>query len=447
MELVPAGVAPAGKERVSRDFAVRFTQSAEQLNATLQGRLQLQLLTAATCADEQVPWSVHTLRETADAVSGAGGVPWRFTADAFAEWQRVGTHLMALSGARVLSWDVLLDGEAARNAYEADAAAAAATTADPVLARRLAGGISANMSTGVREAPFAGASYLPLWDTMPPSARGLVGFDVMSAGSSPERRAAIATALATGALSATDLLPSTYAAGAVYAPSTLLYAPGVPLAGTLAPDGSPLTRPFGICVLGFEWASLVEEALPEYAHDIRAVITSASGRTATLTLSVSGVAAVAPANDVHDAAMDAWAHAFDLTLGGDAWRITLYPTKGPFANDAMREYARDTGIIVACVALCGLFFAFYEFVVRGRFGVLLAALMRNLGHVTEMKAAVEAASAAAVRQKDEFVSMVSHEVCACVQRRPPFCLWFADVAPLSVRSARRSTRCRAPACC
>jgi hypothetical protein len=246
---------------------------------------------------------------------------------------------------------------------------------------------------------------------------------MLSVGSTPERRAACDTAVATGAPAATDLLRGTLIAGGVYAPASIVFAPA------LAPGAPPGTQPFGMCVLAFEWAGLLADSLPEYAGDITAVLTSASGRQATLQLSGTGVTALEPGgDDLHDRSLDAWVQTFSMQLGGEAWGLALYPMSGPMDGNSLREPERNAGVIVACVTACALLFAFYELHVWRRSGVLIAALAANLKEVVAMKAEVVERAAAQEasaqqrlltdgnRQKDEFVSMVSHEArnAACV---------------------------------
>jgi hypothetical protein len=414
--------AGAGRARVVRDFAERFAESADQLSATLQARLELQLLACATCASQQATAAVHAL------AASNGSSAWRWDAATFAEFQAFGAQLMALSHASTLSWDVLLAGPAQRAAYEAEAAAAAAAgELDATLTRRLAGGLSESLNT-TAVAPAALAShYLPIWDYLPATGRIFVNFDTLSVGSTPERREACDTAVATGAPAATDLLRGTLIAGGVYAPASVIFAPA------LAPGAPPGTQPFGMCMLAFEWAGLLADSLPEYARDITAVITSASGRQATLQLSGTGVTALEPGGDLHDRSLDAWVQTSSMQLGGEAWGLALYPMSGPMDGNSLREPERNAGVIVACVTACALLFAFYELHVQRRSGVLIAALAANLKEVVAMQAEVERAAAQEAsaqqrlladgnRQKDEFVSMVSHEArnAACVlalQRR------------------------------
>jgi hypothetical protein len=429
-------------------YAERFQQSAAQLNATLQARLEIQLMAAVTCASQQAATAVHAL------AASNGSSAWRWDAAAYDEFQArialacgarvaadvrrallstfharrrraaldtpcralqlLGSQLVALSHARTLNWNVLLVGEAQRAAYEAAATEAAGGLPDALLAHRLAGGLSDNLTATAPSPVALSPRYLPIFDLIPASGRSLVNFDILSSGSTPERRAACDTAAATGVPAATDLLRGTFLAGGVYAPATTVFAPA------LAPGAPVGTPPFGVCALSFEWAAILADALPAYAGDIAAVITSASGRQATLQLTSSGATALEPGGDLHDRSLDAWVQTFSMQLGGDAWSLTLYPTCGPTDNHSLEEPERNAGVIVACVTACALIFAFYELHVRRRSGVLIAALAANLKEVVAMKAEVERAAAQEAsaqqrlltegnRQKDEFVSMVSHE--------------------------------------
>ncbi len=455
-----------GRARVVNLFAERFKQSAAQLNATLQARLEIQLQAAATCASQQAATAVHAL------AASNGSSAWRWDAAAYEEFQVraasrsdaprcprftrrlrdalntpchtlqvLGSQLVALSHVRTLNWNVLLVGAAQRAAYEAAAAAAAGGLSDALLAHRLVGGLSDNLTATAPSPVAPSPRYLPIFDLIPASGRALINFDILSSGSTPERRAACDTAVATGVPAATDLLRGTFLAGGVYAPATTVFAPA------LAP-GPVGTPPFGVCALSFEWAAILADALPAYAGDVAAVITSASGRQATLQLSSSGATALEPGGDLHDRALDAWAQTFSMQLGGDAWSLALYPTRGPTDGDGLDEPKRNAGVIAACVTACACIFAFYELHVRRRSGVLIAALAANLKEVVAMKAEVERAAAQEAsaqqrmltegnRQKDEFVSMVSHEArtrCRC-------CLLYsaavADLADFRCRSARR----------
>ncbi len=129
------------------------------------------MLAASTCASQQATAAVHAL------AASNGSSAWRWDAATFAQFQAFGAQLMALSHARTLSWGVLLVGPAQRAAYEAEAAAAAATgELDLTLTHRLAGGLSESLNT-TAVAPAALASqYLPIGDYVPATGRILVNF-------------------------------------------------------------------------------------------------------------------------------------------------------------------------------------------------------------------------------------------------------------------------------
>ncbi len=389
-----------------------FTQTADEVKRTLQGRLLEQLISAQSCAHEQA---------RLQPPSGAP-IPWRFDPEAFEAFQDLNQFNLGVSEARIISWSYVVP-EAQLTTYEAASAAAAAAAAngstalDPMLIERLSLRLqgTSNTSEPVLAPPATGGlPHLARWDVAPPDGRFLVQVDVMTTGA--DRLAALTQLFAPRNVTATDLLPRVLLAANEYQPGVVLYAPGM--------VGSAASRQVvGVCHIGFEWQTQFAHSLPEFIS-ITVVVTSPSGRQTTMT--VHGEDVTPEPGDTHDAAFGAYDNTFTVLLGGNSWTIALYPTRALLEGNMDSTPATNAIIIVLVVSGFGLCFALYELYMRKRRNKLLDALAARLSEVIVLKAEVERASAHekvvqqqaledGIRQKDMFVSMVSHEVrCACL---------------------------------
>ena len=132
-------------------FELRFDGSAQQVNATLVGALNLKLLAATTCAQQMVHATLTT--------------PYgQFEPELEAQFQQVVAPLVATSGA-LFMYQCALVTNATRAAFEAGAAASAARTLNPAVAASLAFGINdvfGSNSTTPHHANESQAYFLPL---------------------------------------------------------------------------------------------------------------------------------------------------------------------------------------------------------------------------------------------------------------------------------------------
>ncbi len=403
----------AGIKQNNARFGGVFAQAADEVKRTLQGRLLDQLITVQSCAHEQA-----RLQPPAGAPS-----PWRFDPEAFEAFQDLNQFNLGVSAARIISWSYAVP-EAQLATYEAASAAAAAAAAngstalDPMLIERLSLRLqgTSNTSEPVLAPPATGGlPHLARWDVAPPDGRFLVQVDVMTTGA--DRLAALAQLFATRNVTATDLLPKVLLAADEYQPGVVLYAPGM-----VGPAGS--RQVVGVCHIGFEWQTQFMHSLPAFVSSIAVVVTSPSGRQTTMTMQGDDV--TPESGDTHDARFDAYGSTFTVLLGGNSWTIALYPTRALLEGYMDSTPATNAIIIVLVVSGFGLCFALYELYMRKRRNKLLHALAARLSEVIVLKAEVERASAHekvvqqqaledGIRQKDMFVSMVSHEV-RCARR-------------------------------
>ena len=386
---LPAFAARAGRKDVLSQFRAHFAESSTELYLILQTRLALQVEVASLCAREQGMLAAPAL------AASNGSTPWRFDADAFANFQALGALQLSVSGSRSVVWGFFLRGESERAAFEAAAHAAADSgTLDAGLAARLRLPL-ANSPTATVASPAAPAAmHLAIWDVAPPASRGFVMFDIMSNGSSLERRQAINASIVSGGVTATDLLQRAYSNPTAnpYAPAVIIFAPAF--------AGASLV---GMCGVPFEWATLVAAALPSFVNSITAVLASPTGRLTTITLD-GGASAVPQSGDVHDRRFDAYERSFNFSVAGSPWTLTLHPTAQLYGSYADKAPARNTIIIVIVVSGFGGLFACYELLVRHRNNALVAALAANLEQVIVLKNEVERASAEGMRQQDAFVA-------------------------------------------
>ena len=393
-------VVASGYAREIEELKTHFSESAIEVNMVLQKRLSELSMAAEACAQEQALLSAPTL------LASNFSAPWRFDNATFNVFQMLSARHLATTGARTISWDWLVTA-AQRPAYEAAASAAAATgTLDATLSARMALPITAALVPAAQLPAPAAARHLAVWDVAPSAGRALVQFDVLSNGSSPDRQAAVSKALA-GATTPTDLLPFVYVSAAkTYAPATLVFAAGYAPAPTAGDAGA--TQLVGACAVGFEWAPLLEAALPAFANTITAVVTSPSGRQATIMLNGQSISAIQ--GDMHDDDFDSYALSYGTLIGGTAWGLTLYPSANMYNTYVSRTPEYGALAVVLSVTSFAALFAVYELLVRRRSAALIKELAVNLQEVTVLKAEVEQASEVGNRQKDEFVSMVSHEI-------------------------------------
>ena len=432
-DLIPAprycvSISTAQREALAQ-FSIQFAQSATELNLIIQSRLALQVEATATCANEQ-----GMLASLALASSNAS-TSWRFNAAAFAHFQAQSALQLSASGGHALTWNVALHGETERAAFETAAATAAASgTLDAPLAARLQLPVAASATAATPTPAPAAPLHLVVWDVAPIASRPIVMFDLLSNGSSAERRAAILQSAASGAAAATDLLLQVYASPPVlsFAPGTIVFVPAyAPADGSSGPAVL-----VGMCGMSFEWSALVTSALPSFLNSVTAVLTSATGRQATITLT-GGTLAAQDEGDTHDRDYDADAHAFTVAVAGSPWTMTLYPTSQLHSLYAATAPPKSTVIVVLLVCCFGGLFSIYEMLVRHRNNVLVAALAANLQQVLVLKNEVERASAEGMRQQDSFVAMVSHEGALRECRLRAHRLTADAAAPRSAHTAER----------
>ena len=396
-----AAVTHAGRASNLAAFSGVFSETAAEVRDTLQRRLAAQLTAVRGCARERALLAQPAVDAT------AGAAPWSFDAASFAAFQELTALQLANSGARTISWSFLVT-QPRRAAYEAAAAAAAAGGAlDAVLAARLALPLQGSSNTSVSAPPQP--LYLPIWDVAPAAGRHIVGFDILSNTTGPERAAALTQMFATGNMTTTDLLPHVLVAS-TYAPAALMYAPGVSAAGAV----------IGACALGFEWPTLLVGALPLFVSSVTVVVSSPTGRQTTIFIQGNGTTATP--GDTHDTSLDRYTASFMVPLGdgdGDAnstWTLTLHPTSALLQRYMSDRPATNAIIIVLVVSGFGFCFAVYELHRRKKNNALLDALAARLSEVIVLKAEVERASAHekqvqkqaladGIRQKDEFVSV------------------------------------------
>ena len=199
-------------------FELRFDGSAQQVNATLVGALNLKLLAATTCAQQMVHAALTT--------------PYgQFEPELEAQFQQVVAPLVATSGA-LFMYECARVTNATRAAFEAGAAASAARAVDPAVAALLAFGINdafdAN-STTLQHANESQAYFLPLMHITPlsPTLTVFLMYDAVAPSNLFERRVAFEMAATTGMPAWSDILPNTAVNSAgMVVPSNLLVVAG-----------------------------------------------------------------------------------------------------------------------------------------------------------------------------------------------------------------------------
>ena len=402
-------------------FELRFDGSAQQVNATLVGALNLKLLAATTCAQQMVHAALTT--------------PYgQFEPELEAQFQQVVAPLVATSGA-LFMYECALVTNATRAAFEAGAAASAARAVDPAVAALLAFGINdafdAN-STTLQHANESQAYFLPLMHITPlsPTLTVFLMYDAVAPSNLFERRVAFEMAATTGMPAWSDILPNTAVNSAgMVVPSNLLVVPA------LAPGSSGGAGTIGTCALAFDWTSVLRLVLPSFVTSVTAVLTSFSDRQATFALQ-DGVVSVVGLGDMHDARYDNYKRTASADVDGTTWGIALYPTEALLNSYLTNGPVRNAVIIAVVVSLCAALFAYYELSVRRRANTMNLLLRRNLAELGRMKAEEAEAQRrlmeAGIKQQDQFVSVSARRLLA--------------PQPSSVLPARARLTCAGRAC-
>jgi phage gp36-like protein len=394
----------AGRASELSTFSLRFDGSAQQVNATLQGALELKLCAAMACARQMVhpaataPFAQHEPAQTAQFAEDVG-------------------PLVALSSALLLYQSAVVTS-AARPAFEAGAAASAARTNDTALAAQLAFGINDVFPTVLPAGPPhrapAAEYHLPMLHVSPmtPLLSAFIMYDTRAASNLPERHVALETAVRTGRPAWSDILGSTVLTPAGgFAPSNQVV---VPVLSPGAQSGGVNTT-LGTCTLLFDWSSVLKSVLPGFVTSVTAVLTSFSGRQATFQLR-DGVVAIVGLGDLHDARFNAYKRVAVANAGGATWQVALYPTQVLVDSYLTAAPLRNAIIIAVVVSLCCAVFAHYELHVRRRANAMNLLLRRNLEELGRLKAEEQRLMEAGIKQQDQFVSVSARLLRCSLQR-------------------------------
>jgi hypothetical protein len=183
------------------------------------------------------------------------------------------------------------------------------------------------------------------WATAPRSNPRVFDFFLFDALSDPLRAAALRRARETSLPAMTDFVSWTFAdAAGTVVPSSIVYAPawvyanntygmGVAPALSNASDGAAANLDNNpgdaFCAIAFHWAAVLQDALPRFVSGaIVAVLRSPSGGAHTFSVRGHAVLDVGP-GDRHGALVNGMAgdaHRLDVSVAGDQWSITLFPT-------------------------------------------------------------------------------------------------------------------------
>jgi hypothetical protein len=353
--------------------------------------LELKLLAASMCAQQLVTRAVVAPNS-------------HYEPEAAAQFELLAPLVQRAGG--LFLYQCALVTDATRGAFEAAAAASAASMNDTAIASLLAFGINDQWPPlNAPPLPPAPADYyLPLLHITPatPVLARFVMYNSRAESNAQERREAFTTAVATGRPAWSDLLFNTVITPGMVAPSNLLVVPA--LLPTAPPGSRGANATLGTCTLTFDWTSVLKDALPTFVTSVTVVLTSFSGRQATFQLN-DGVVSIVGLGDMH-AGFDHFKRVATAVVNGEQWLVALYPTQDLMDSFLSKAPMRNAVIIAVVITLCCAVFALYELRRANTMNVLLRRNLAELGRMKAEEAEAQARlMAAGIKQQDQFVSV------------------------------------------